>query len=172
MTKAEFISLCEKVQKLPYGRNANRSNFGLVLSEGKGSCSSKHAFLKKEADKNNVENVQLILGIYKMNEVNTPKIGEELSKNNLEYIPEAHCYLKIHNHYFDFTSTFADFARINKDILEEMEINPEQVIQFKIDFHKDYLKKWIVDQKINSTFEEIWEVRERCIENLSASVRP
>ncbi len=46
-----FDELIEKVKNIPYGRNANRYNFSLVLSENKGTCSSKHAFLKDFADK-------------------------------------------------------------------------------------------------------------------------
>ena len=43
------------VKSLPYGRNNNRFEFGLVFSEGKGTCSSKHALLKKIADLMGVE---------------------------------------------------------------------------------------------------------------------
>ena len=38
--------LTEFIKILPYGRNKNRTDFGLVLSEQKGTCSSKHALLK------------------------------------------------------------------------------------------------------------------------------
>ena len=34
------------IAKLPYGRNSNRIDFSLVVKESKGTCSSKHAFLK------------------------------------------------------------------------------------------------------------------------------
>lgn len=64
--------LIKYVKKLPYGRNSNRTDFGLVISEEKGSCSSKHALLKKVADLNNIENVKLILGMYRMSQNNTP----------------------------------------------------------------------------------------------------
>ena len=35
--------LTKFIKNLPYGRNKNRTDFGLVLSEQKGTCSSKHA---------------------------------------------------------------------------------------------------------------------------------
>ena len=50
----EFKELIDKIKNLPYGRNANRYDFTLVLSENKGTCSSKHAFLKDFADKNEI----------------------------------------------------------------------------------------------------------------------
>ena len=79
------------VKQIPYGRNSNREDFSLVISENKGTCSSKHAYLKDFADKNNIPNVQLFIGIYKMNEQNT-KIGSILSDNFLDFIPEAHVF--------------------------------------------------------------------------------
>ena len=85
-----FETLIEKVKNIPYGRNANRYDFSLVLSENKGTCSSKHAFLKDFADKNEIENVKLYIGIFKMNETNTPKLGDLLSNNKSKYIPKAH----------------------------------------------------------------------------------
>jgi hypothetical protein len=42
----DFEALIEKVKNIPYGRNSNRTDFSLVISENKGTCSSKHAFLK------------------------------------------------------------------------------------------------------------------------------
>jgi hypothetical protein len=46
------------LKQIPYGRNANRTDFSLVIKENKGTCSSKHAFLKQIADENKIENVK------------------------------------------------------------------------------------------------------------------
>ncbi|WP_297868252.1 hypothetical protein [uncultured Flavobacterium sp.] len=162
-----FDELIEKVKNIPYGRNANRYNFSLVLSENKGTCSSKHAFLKDFADKNEIENVKLYIGIFKMNEVNTPKLGDLLSRNNIEYIPEAHCYLKINQIPVDATTLDSFYDKIKHDILIEIEIIPNQVSDFKVEYHKSFLKKWITETNQNNTFEEIWEIREQCISKLS-----
>jgi hypothetical protein len=163
----EFIELIDKVKNIPYGRNANRHDFTLILSENKGTCSSKHAFLKDFADKNEIENVKLYIGIFKMNEVNTPKLGDLLSKNNINYIPEAHCYLKINQVPVDATTSDSFYDKIKHDILEEIEIIPNQVSDFKVAYHKAFLKKWIEETNQNNTFEEIWKIREQCISNLS-----
>jgi hypothetical protein len=162
-----FEKLIEKVKNIPYGRNANRYDFSLVLSENKGTCSSKHAFLKDFADKNEIKNVKLYIGIFKMNEVNTPKLGDLLSKNNINYIPEAHCYLKINQIPIDATTSDSFYDKIKHDILEEIEIIPNQVSDFKVAYHKAFLKKWIEETNQNNTFEEIWKIREQCISKLS-----
>jgi hypothetical protein len=162
-----FEELINKVKNIPYGRNANRYDFTLVLSENKETCSSKHAFLKDFADKNEIKNVKLYFGIFKMNEVNTPKLGDLLSKNNIKYIPEAHCYLKINQIPVDATTSDSFYDKIKHDILEEIEIIPNQVSDFKVEYHKAFLKKWIEETNQNNTFEEIWKIREQCISKLS-----
>jgi hypothetical protein len=159
--------LIEFVKRLPYGRNSNRFDFGLVISEKKGSCSSKHALLKKIADLNKIENVKLVLGIYKMNQHNTPNIGNVLMENSFDFIPEAHCYLKIENNRTDITTDNSDFEKIERDILNELEIEPEQVAEFKVEYHKQFLINWISENEINRNFNEVWEIREKCITNLT-----
>ena len=160
---SNWSELIEYTRNLPYGRNANRQDPALVIQEGKGTCSSKHAFLKKIAELNNFNQVQLMLGMYKMNNGNTPKIGDTISTTGLPYIPEAHCYLLLNNRRIDITSPNADIDLLANDIMEEIVISPEQVNIFKVDYHKNFLKKWIAGNKIDMRFEEVWEIRERCI---------
>jgi hypothetical protein len=161
-----WSELIDYTQKLPYGRNQNREDFSLVIKESKGTCSSKHSFLKKIADLNNFDNVKLILGMYRMNHLNTPKIGDTLLKSGLEYIPEAHCYLKLNNQRIDITNPFSDIDNLVCNIIEEIEIEPEQVNTFKVDYHKKFIHNWIKENEIKMNFEEIWQIRERCIKKL------
>lgn len=154
------------VKQIPYGRNSNREDFSLVISENKGTCSSKHAYLKDFANRNNIPNVQLMIGMYKMNEKNT-KIGIILSQNKIEYIPEAHCYLKIDGKTVDVTSKESDFEKKKAGLLLEIEIEPYQVAHFKVDYHQNYIKNWLKETNSTFTFEEIWKIREMCILKLS-----
>lgn len=162
-----WAQLTDFVKHLPYGRNSNRTDFSLVITENKGSCSSKHAFLKHAADLNNLPNIKLILGIYKMNALNTPKIGNVLIDNNLDYMPEAHCYLSVAGVYEDYTSRHANFNHIKNDILLEQEIESYQVIEFKVDYHKAFIRSWIENENIPFNFDETWKIREECISNMS-----
>ena len=155
------------IQNLPYGRNSNRTDFGLVISEMKGTCSSKHALLKSIADLNQVPDIQLVIGIYRMTQLNTPGIGSALGDNTMTYIPEAHCYLKIKGERTDLTSTQSEFEKIEKYIIEEMTILPEQVATFKVTYHKNFIQKWLQDNDSKLDLEEIWRIRETCIMNLS-----
>ncbi len=164
---SNWNELIQHIRHLQYGRNSNRHDLSLVLKEQKGSCSSKHALLKLLADRNKIPDVGLIIGIYKMNPSNTPKIGDALNKTGLKFIPEAHCYLRVKGERIDCTSPNSSIQNIEKDILQEQTILPDQVVEFKIDYHRNYLKEWIQKEGIQKSFEEIWSIREKCIENLS-----
>ena len=166
MTFEETLNL---VRRTPYGRNANREDFSLVISENKGTCSSKHAYLKQFANDNNVPNVRLFIGLYKMTEQNT-NISNILSRNNLEYLPEAHCYLKIDNEIVDVTTINSDFGRIRDSLIEEIEIEPWQVGDFKVNYHKSFITKWINVNNVEFSFDDIWKIREECISYLSDKI--
>lgn len=158
--------LLKLVKNLPYGRNENRFDFSLVLKENKGTCSSKHAFLSKIAELNSLKNVKLILGMFKMNSQNHPKLKRILERENLEYIPEAHCYLSVNNLKLDLTNTNSNFSNIENEIITEIEIKPEQVNQYKVDYHKKFLTDWLENENSKLAFEELWKIREECIKQL------
>ena len=164
---SSFEDLLRVVQQLPYGRNSNRTNPELVWTERQGTCSSKHAFLKKIADEQNFNEVQLILAIYKMNGKNTPGIGKILSEAQLEYIPEAHCYLSVEGKRMDITFPNSDIEKLLPDVIEEQFIEWTDVANHKVEVHQQFIKNWLGANHIQKTFEEAWTVREACIAALS-----
>lgn len=155
------------LKKLPYGRNANREDLSLVITEAKGTCSSKHALAKAVADENALAGVQLVLCLYKMNAQNTPGIGTVLEGTTFSFIPEAHCYLEWNGQALDVTHPTADLANIRADILKKEYISPAQVNRFKVEYHQQYLKDWLANTASDWTFDALWKLRERCIQNLS-----
>lgn len=154
------------VKNFHYGRNANRTDVSLVWYERKGSCSSKHGFLKHVADLNKIKNVELVLCMYKMNARNTQKIGSVLKDSNLDYLPEAHCYIRFNSEAIDITTPKSDVSLIQPDILEEQNIEPEQVAEYKVNYHKSYIEEWGQKNYPQFSFDEIWELREKCISAL------
>lgn len=162
-----FGELLDMVRSIPYGRNVSRTDFKLVITENRGTCSSKHALVKKIADLNNIQDVELVLAMYKMNNANTPGIGSVLEENDLDFIPEAHCYLLHNGARIDITTPHSEINRIATDIISETSIKPEQVGQYKVDYHRDFVKNWLKDQNLKYTLDELWAFREECISNLS-----
>lgn len=137
-----------------------------VIKEQCGTCSTKHAVLKQLADEMGLEEVQLICGVYKMNAINTPAVAAILLLHQLEFIPEAHNYLKYKNHIFDFTKTesinFAD------DLIEEVNMLPNQIGEYKVKYHQQVLQHWLdVHPQVPYTLSELWTIREQCIQAIA-----
>lgn len=158
--------IVRSVQCFHYGRNSNRGDLNLVWYERKGSCSSKHAFLKHVALLNDIPNIELILAFYRMDENNTPGIGTILSDNELSYIPEAHCYLRVNGKALDITNIHSDFNRYKNYIIESKVIQPNDVIENKVIWHKEFIRKWIEETQQSKYFDELWSIREACIAKL------
>src|SRR5215510_7093760 len=97
-----YRSAARYLHALPYGRNADRADFRLVLSEKRGTCSTKHALLAALGIEQRIA-VELTLGIYDMDERNTPGVGRILSAHGLDRLPEAHCYLRYAGRRVDIT---------------------------------------------------------------------
>ncbi len=60
------------IKELAYGRNPDKVNLVSVFTDNCGTCSTKHALLKRLADENNFETVKLIVGLFKMNKNSRP----------------------------------------------------------------------------------------------------
>ncbi|MDG5491876.1 hypothetical protein [Psychroserpens sp. SPM9] len=163
----DFSSVYNHIKSLPYGRTTNRSDYASVLSEHKGTCSTKHAFLKAIAIENDVEDLKLFLGIFKMNALNTPKLKSILESYNLNYIPEAHCYLKYHHQILDLTFGTDTHPAFVATLMYETSIIPEQIGDYKVELHQSYLKSWLDNEELDMSFDELWSIREACIAEIS-----
>ena len=163
-----FESLCKFVKNIPYGRTKNRNTLTSILTENKGTCSSKHAFLKQVAIENNQNDIKLFIGIYKMNETNTKGVGNVLKNYNLEYIPEAHTYLKMNAKIIDITRETTSLISFEDTLLFEEQILPNQITDYKVSLHQRFLKQWVIDEGKTEDLKKIWHIRELCIAALSA----
>ena len=157
----DIHSACEYVSKLPYGRTSEKSNYMLVLTERRGTCSTKHALITALAWALKI-NVQLTLGIYLMKESNTPGIGKILVNSGFGFLPEAHCYLKYLDERIDLTGLTGNPNQID-EFLHEEKIELFQIGDYKKTVHQNFIKQWMPKNK----FEEIWALREAYIESIS-----
>jgi hypothetical protein len=165
-----FSEASQFVRKLAYGRNENKADLTTVFADNCGTCSTKHALLKQLAVENNFTELKLITGLFRMNSSYTPKISATLKRHNLDYIPEAHNYLKYGNQILDFTNKTSKPADFENELIEETEIQTDQIADFKINYHKQYLTNWLEKQEaLNLTLDELWKIREQCIADLSTS---
>ena len=163
-----YHEACRFIQHLPYRRPVDQTTPIAILHEHCGTCSSKHAVLKLLADEHAVEEIQLYIGVFKMDGVNTPKIKERLREYGLAYLPEAHTYLRYMDKIFDFTNPKSSPEDFENDVLVEREIQPGEIYVEKVKFHQEFLSSWLVmNPDVVYTLEEIWAIREKCIADLS-----
>lgn len=163
----DFHGAVDYIFKLPYRRNSSKENLTLVFSEKCGVCSTKHAALAALALENDFKKLKLIIGIYQMNEKNTPGVGEVLGKSKLAFMPEAHTYLVFENERIDITRQVETEESPFVSLLLEKEIQPSQIGKFKVGLHQEFLKKWILENEMEYSLDEIWKIREDCIHALS-----
>jgi hypothetical protein len=168
--KQDLRSAGQYIQCLPYARNTRPDNPLIVLQEERGTCSTKHACIRRLAIEQDLD-IALLVGIYQMTEQNTPGVGEVLGKYGLAFLPEAHCYLLVEGKRIDLTRAIA--RRAANPILvflHEEEIEPAQITSYKIALHKQFLSQWVTDSSRAGrwSLEEIWKIREECIASLSS----
>ncbi|MEN5088590.1 hypothetical protein ABE426_19155 [Sphingobacterium faecium] len=158
-----FQKACNWVSSLAYSRNQDKENELALFKDLCGTCSTKHALLKRLADENGKHELKLILGLFRMHGNNTPAIKDLLKEHDLPYIPEAHNYLRVSNYIMDFTGIGINETKFELDILKEIEIQADQITDFKVQFHREYLAQWIEDNKVPYSLDELWAIREECI---------
>jgi len=162
---ADFRAAARYLQRLPYGRTSNRADFRAVLREGKGTCSTKHAFLAALAREQGFD-ILLMLGIYEMDERNSPGVGAVLRRYGVAALPEAHCYLMYEGLRVDITRAGEPPAEAVIEFLREEPIAPEQIGEYKVNWHRQFMRDWIMgnSEKAGSRrFEDLWRIREECI---------
>ena len=156
------------IKNLSYGRNHDKTHLISIFSENCGTCSTKHALIKRLAEENYQKELKLMIGLFKMSGYNTPVISKTLLRHHLEYIPEAHCYLKYGDQILDLTSRKSSPEDFLDDLIEEIEISPDQITEYKVQYHQNYLKGWLdQNNKIKLSLGDLWNIREKCIEDLS-----
>ncbi|MBA2617925.1 MAG: hypothetical protein H0U91_07130 [Rubrobacter sp.] len=157
----DFRAAACHVRDLPYGRNSDRSDYGLVLDEARGTCSTKHALLAALAREHGAP-VGLRLGVYLMDGRNTTGVGPVLRRHGLDALPEAHCYLAYRETRVDVTRAQ---ARIPGPFLREETIAPGQIGAYKVEAHRAFLRAWATERGLDPDL--VWLAREECIAALS-----
>ncbi len=156
------------VAGLPYRRTSDPGEISLVISEGCGTCSGKHAVLAAIARENAIPEVHLMVSVFQMNGDSHPILREVLENSRLNYIPEAHCYLLENGRIVDCTRKGSFTSDFERRILDSRELfHPENVADEKTAYHQEFLEKWRKAQNLPYTFEELWRIRECCIGLLS-----
>jgi len=52
-------------------------------------------------------------------------------------------------------------------LLEEIEISPQQIADFKVQYHQTFLRNWIQQKNSPLSLDQVWLIRESCIAALA-----
>lgn len=164
-----FTAATQWIRQLPYRRISNRNVPLLVLSEGKGTCSTKHALLHQLTAEQGQSGFILMIGVFAMNAGNTPRVAGVLQEHGLDAIPEAHCYLRYEDAVLDCTRQRSSGGDFMADLLTEFPIQPQLAGDYKEQLHRQYLSRWLSGQESlqHLTLHDLWRIREQCIKSLS-----
>lgn len=154
------------VRGLAYGRPTQPGEPTAVLTEARGTCSGKHRLLAAVAHECGQRQVELLVGIYAMDESNTPGVGEVLADAGVDAIPEAHCYLRIHGERLDFTGIPAGRTLPFDALVAEQVVSPATLGETKPRLHKQAILDWAEHRGM--AFADAWALREQCIAALTA----
>ena len=157
-----FNDACRFIGDIRYDRISNPNDISLVFHERQGTCTTKHAFLKRVAEEQDKQAVELMLGIFKMGAASLPELSEIFNEYDFDYIPEAHVYLRINGEISDFTlKNSFDFDPF---LMQEQKVDIDYILKEKCNYHKAFINSW---NKTNLSSDEVWKLRERCIVQLS-----
>lgn len=159
----DLRAAADHVMRLPYGRGVARDDLG-ILTEHRGTCSTKHALLARLAREHSVA-LELVVGIYLMNADNTPGTGPVLAAHHLPAIPEAHCVLHWQGALIDLTRPGITAP---PSFLRTWTICPEDIAVHKPELHREFLATWLPAHLPGWTLDRLWRVREACIAALPA----
>jgi hypothetical protein len=163
-----FKEALDFVKQLPYKRNKNKTDEEIVLKDLCGTCSTKHAVIKRLADEQGLKNTELMLGIFMLGQNYNQSVAKVLYEYQLNAIPEAHNYLKINGQTVDLTFEGKNCNHILGEPIDEIAIHPEQITDFKIQYHKEFIADWLKsNQTTPYSADQMWNIREQCIAALS-----
>ncbi|OGG45505.1 MAG: hypothetical protein A3F84_19100 [Candidatus Handelsmanbacteria bacterium RIFCSPLOWO2_12_FULL_64_10] len=158
---ATFRAAGRHLGELPCGRNADPSDFTLVMHEGRGTRRTKHALLAALAGEQGIP-LRLMLAIYEMTEANTPGVGSVLARYGLDCIPEVDCYVRFSGDSIDITRSDADPTQPIGPFLQEEAITPDSIGGYRMWIHHQFLEEWRRLTKPAFTLDELWDIQREC----------
>lgn len=160
---SRFSDACRFVQALSLARNTDPTDLLSLLSEKRGTCSTKHALLASLALEQGREDIELMVGIYLMDEVTHPQLKPIFVEHGLIGVPENYAFLRCGQKRYDFSSEGWSLVDFEHRIVREQRCDPNQTHEWKSMIHKHYIGGWLKRQQVDFTIDQIWELREKCL---------
>ena len=162
---ADFHRAARRVSALPFVDGAERRDWDERVPDGQGTRAAGHALIARLAAEHGMP-VQLMLGIYEMNDANTPKVAGMLRHFVLPAVMDADCHLRYDGKRLLLTPGVCIEKRT---FLHEEPITPKQIGAYKLAVYQRHLWDWALARDM--TVGAAWEARQACVAALAEASR-
>ncbi len=160
----DFHGVIEHIWNLRYYRVSESGRYDLVLPEGCGTCSTKHAALVALAHELEESAVQLQLALFIINHKTFPKLRKIFKEHPTKSFLEAHCFIVYKEQYFDFTFKGNSPLHSAQIYGEPIQISVSDIGKNKEQWHRKEMLHWCNENELD--FALHWQLREACIQEL------
>ncbi len=159
----DFHDAVRFVRNLPWGRPTRPGDPLSVLEDGRGTAADKHILIAALARELGNEELQLILGVYRMTAESHPVVTDKLRSAGLESLPETFLWLRWYGGDFDFSSTRSGPRVLT--LLQQEVVKPEQLPRYADLRHKDFLLRFLLSAKGTGLpdLDGLLALREECL---------
>lgn len=135
-----------------------KDDYRRVLPHGGGSDAAKHALLAAVAREHNVP-IHLVLGIYEIDQLNTPAAATVLRAAGLESVLDADCFLVYERRVLDLARERPQAETLR--FLHTETIGPDDLTEYRMAVFHRFLWDWAHTRNVDMAW--AWDIRQRCI---------
>ncbi|MBB4638673.1 hypothetical protein [Longimicrobium terrae] len=162
---ADFHRAARHVSTLPFVDGTEREDWEERVLDGQGTRAAAHALVARLAAEHGVP-VELMLGVYEMNEANTPAADDVLRRFGMTAVLDADCHLRYGGERLLLTPGVSVENRV---FLHEAPISPDQIGAYKLVVYQRFLWDWTLARGLE--LGRAWEVRQACVAALAEASR-
>ncbi len=162
---ASFHEVVRYLERLPYQRLNDPRDYELVLSEGGGTFTARHAILTQLANEQQVTGLALALCVYDLSGDHWTEVGNVLGQYGLHRLPEVCGCIKYRKQFY----SLEDVTAAKSGVVSAVDIVPVQIGNFKRRYHSNYLANWATLENTGQSWSvaQLWSIRDQCLSALA-----
>ena len=165
----DFKSTVTFLKSTPSELNLTQDFVVKDLEETMSTSSKIHAVLADLAVENDINEVELMMGIFLVDQTTFPELENYFADKPYSSIALTTSYLKVNDKRIDFSTEKPIIERISSKIIREQRMDPHQSKEWKEKIYEDYIQKWLKrNPYISHPINEILREEKRLIELISS----
>ncbi len=157
----DFQAACHYVKNLKYKKNEGHGDL-VVLQEQGGSCTNKHILLQQLAQELGLNDIKLVMGIYRLTGSRHPRLRQILDRYGLDYILDHHTYFRVQDTVVDFTFSESFDYPFFDTLIGEEEYDSIEDLRWKEDKFYQAMTAFATQQNGQYSEAELLRIRQEC----------